>query len=81
MNRTNTSIAVLAMVLVAVGLCVRHTLEFRELLDTFSIATFLTIEGIVAGAIIASSVSLIRKRYVRQKKPITRRPVAEAVQV
>lgn len=80
MNRTYTSITVLAMVLIAVGLCVRHTIEFRELLDTLSIAAIFTIEGVVAGAVVASIVSLLRRRFARQKKPVSRRPIAVAVQ-
>ena len=80
MNRTFTCLTVLAMMLLADALCVKQTIEFREMLESSSIATLLSIEGIVAGIIVASSGSLLRKRFARQKKPVSRRPVAAAVQ-
>ena len=80
MNRTHTSIAVLTMVLIAIGVCLAYTIEFREMLSTSTIAFLFTAEGIVAGMAIASGVSLVRKRFARQKKPISRQPVASAVQ-
>ena len=80
MNNTFTCLTVLAMLLIADALCVKQTIEFRELLASSSIAMLLSIEGIAAGTFVASGVSLLRKRYVRQKKPVSRRPVAAAVQ-
>jgi len=80
MNRTSTCIAVIGMLLLADALCIKQTIEYRDLLRSSSIATLLSIEGIVAGIFVASSVSLIRKRFDRQKKPVSRRPVAAAVQ-
>jgi hypothetical protein len=80
MNRTFTCLTVLAMMLLADALCIKQTIEFREMLRSSSIATLLSIEGILAGIFISSSVSLLRKRFARQKKPVTRRPVAAAVQ-
>lgn len=80
MNRTLTCLTVLAMTLFADALCIKQTIESRELLETSSVAMLLSIEGIAAGIFIASSVSLLRKRFVRQKRPVSRRPVAVAVQ-
>lgn len=79
MNRRFTCLAVLALLLVADALCIRQTLEFRSALDSSSLATLLTAEGIAAGVFVASSISLIRKRFARRKKPVTRRPVPAAV--
>jgi hypothetical protein len=80
MNRTYTSIVVLTLVLVAVGVCLAYTIEFRELLSTSTIGFLFTAEGIVAGVCIASVASLLRKRFARQKRPVSRRPIAAAVQ-
>ncbi|MDI1241328.1 MAG: hypothetical protein PSX80_05345 [bacterium] len=80
MNRTYTSIAVLAMVLVAVGVCLAYTIEFRERLSTLTIAIVFTAEGIVAGVAIASGLSLLRRRYAMREKPVNPRPVGAAVQ-
>lgn len=80
MNRTFTCIAVLGMMLLADDLCIKQTIEFRELFSSSSIAMLLSIEGIAAGIFVASGVSLIRKRFARQKKPVNGRPVAAAAQ-
>ena len=79
MNRTNSCLAILVLLLMAVAICIKQTFEFRELIENLSIAILVTLEGIAAGVIIASAVSLLRKRYARQKKRINRRPVPEAV--
>ena len=79
MNRTFTCIAVLGMALVAVGVCLGYTIEFRGSLDNWMIAVLFTLEGIAAGVIIASGVSLVRKRFARQKRRVSRRPVGAIV--
>lgn len=81
MNRTFTCVAVFGMLLAAVGICLKQTIEFRELLNGLTLAIVLSAQGVLAGVLIASSISLLRKRYARQKKPISRRPVPEAVRV
>ena len=68
------------MMLLADALCIKQTIEFREMLAGSSIAMLLSTEGIGAGIVVASSVSLLRKRFARQKKPVSRRPVAAAAQ-
>lgn len=78
MNRTFTTLLVLALMLVAIALCVKQTIEFRDEFSGMTAALLLSGEGILGGGIIAASISLIRKRFARQKKPITRRPVAAA---
>jgi hypothetical protein len=80
MNNTFTCLVVLAMMLLADALCIKQTIEFRELLSGSSIAMLLSFEGVTAGVFVASGVSLLRKRFARQKKPISRRPVAAAAQ-
>ena len=79
MNRMFTCLSVLALLLVADALCIKQTLEFRAALEGSSLAMLLSAEGISGGIIVASSASLIRKRFARQKKPVTRRPVAAVV--
>lgn len=76
MNRTFTTLLVLALVLIAVALCVKQTFDFRDEFSGMTATLLLSGEGIFGGGVIAASLSLIRKRFARQKKPITRRPVA-----
>ena len=78
MNKNFTCLAILGMMLMADALCIKQTIEFRELLEGTSMALLLSAEGIAAGIFIASSGSLLRKRFARQKKPVSRRPIAEA---
>ena len=80
MNRMFTCLTVLIMLLLADVLCIKQTIEFRGALENSSIAMLFSIEGFVAGVLVASSVSLLRKRFVRQKRPVSRGPVAVAVQ-
>ena len=68
------------MMLLADALCIKQTIEFRDILHSLSIAMLLGLEGIAAGVFIAAGGSLIRKRFARQKKPVSRRPVAAAAQ-
>lgn len=77
MNNTFTCLVVLAMLLLADALCIKQTIEFRELIANSTMAVLLSVEGVVAGIFIASSGSLLRKRFARQK-PVTRRPIAAA---
>lgn len=79
MHNTFTCLVVLAMMLLADAICIKQTIEFRELMPNSSITFLVTLEGLFAGVVIASAVSLLRKRFARQKKPVSRRPVPEAV--
>ena len=79
MNRTLSCVTVLAMILAAVGVCVKQTIEFSEAMESSTLAASLGIEGVAAGILIASSISLLRKRYARQKKPLSRRPIPAIV--
>ena len=79
MNKTFTCLTILALTLLALALCIKQTIEIRELIDGSSLAIFVTLEGLAAGLITASAVTLLRKRFARQKKPVSRRPVVEAV--
>jgi len=80
MNKTFTCLTILAMMLVADALCIKQTIEFRDLIANSTMAVLLSFEGVAAGIFTASSVSLLRKRFARQKKPVSRRPVAAAAQ-
>ena len=75
-NNTFTCLTVLTMLLLADGLCILQTMEFGGA----STSWLLTVEGTAAGAIMASGIQLLRKRFARQKKPVSRRPIAAAVQ-
>lgn len=55
MNRTFSSIAVLSLMLFAVAICVKQTIDFRELIAGSTSAMLLSAEGISAGLLIASA--------------------------
>ena len=75
MNRTTSCVTVLSLLLLAVAICIGQTIESRELLSDPTLVRMFTGEGISAGLLIASAISLLRKRFERQKKPFSRRPV------
>jgi hypothetical protein len=77
MNRTLSCVTVMTLLLAAVTICIKHTIESSGQLANFVLAMLLSFEGIVAGALIASAATLLRKRFARQKKPVSRRPIAE----
>ena len=80
MNRTFSTLAVLAMLLVAVGLCAMQTYNAREGVDSRTVTLLFAAEGLVAGLVIASAVSLLRRRFARQPKgKSTRRQVPATV--
>ena len=68
MNRTFSTLAVLAMLLLATALCVRQTFDARGSVDDTTLTLLFSAEGLVAGLVIAAAVSLLRRRSVRQKK-------------
>ena len=77
MNKTFTCLSILSLALLALALCIKQTFEIRELMAGSSLAIIVTLEGLAAGFMIASAVSLLRKRFARQKKPASRQPIAE----
>ena len=80
MNRTFSTLAVLAMLLVAVGLCALQTYGARGIVDGSTVTLLFAAEGLVAGLVIASAVSLLRKRFSRKpKEKATRRQVPATV--
>ena len=81
MNRNLSCLAIFALLTAAVGICIKQTIEFRELLENSSLAILLAAEAAVAGALIATGISLVRRKFARQKKPVSRGPVAAAVRV
>lgn len=78
MNNTLTCLAIIILVLIADAICIKQTIEFRELVAGSTTAALLSIEGVAGGVLIASALTLLRKRFARQKKPTSRRPIAEA---
>ena len=81
MNRTLSCLAIFALLTVAVGICIKQTIEFRELLENSTFAILLGAEAAVAGVLIASGISLLRRRLARQKTPVSRGPIGAAVRV
>ena len=80
MNRTFSTLAVLAMLLLAVGLCAVQTYSSRDAVDGRTVTLLFAVEGLVAGLVIASAVSLLRTRFARQPKAkSTRRQVPATV--
>ena len=80
MNRTFSTLTVLAMLLLAVGLCAKQTFDARGVVDDRTLTLLFSAEGLVAGLVIAAGVSLLRSRYTRQKnKKPTRRQVPATV--
>ena len=63
------------MVMIAVGLCLKQTIDFRASLSGTAFVVLLGLQAVLAGVIAASAISLLRKRFARQKKPVSRRPV------
>ncbi len=81
MNNTLTCLAVLGLFLIADAICIRQTIEFRELVASSTTAALLSVEGVAGGVLIASALTLLRKRFARQKKPASRRPITAAARV
>ena len=80
MNRTFSTLAVLAMLLLATVLCAMQTYDAREAVDWRTVALLFAAEGLVAGLVIASAISLLRKRFARPKSErSTRRQVPATV--
>lgn len=80
MNRTFSTLAVLAMLLVAVGLCAMQTYDARGTVDGRTVTLLFAAEGLVAGLVVASAVSLLRSRSRRAPKAnSTRRQVPATV--
>ena len=73
MNRTFSTIAVLAMLLVAVALCAKQTFDARGLVDDWTMTLLFIAEGLVAALVLASGASVLRRRFARQPKEKTNR--------
>lgn len=68
MNRTFSTITVLAMLLVAVGLCVKQTFDASESVSGQTLNLLYAVEALVGGLVIATAVTLLRQKFARQKK-------------
>lgn len=79
MNRTLSCISIFVLLMIAVGVCVKQTVEFSDKLDGSTFALLLGAEAGVAVALAASGISLFRRRFARRKEPVTRRPAVEVV--
>jgi hypothetical protein len=80
MNRTLSCFSICVLLLIAVGVCIKQTIEFRALLDTSTLIVLLGAEAIAAGALVTTCLSLFRRQFARPKKQVNRRPVALVVQ-
>ena len=79
MNRTFSTLAVLAMLLIATALCATQTYDAREAVDSRTVTLLFTVEGIIAGLVIASAISVLRRRFARPQKQATRQQVPATV--
>jgi len=79
MNRTFSTLAVLAMLLFATALCAMQTYDAREIVDGRTVTLLFAAEGLVAGLVIASAISVLRRRSARPQKQATRRQVPATV--
>ena len=80
MNRTLSCLSICVLLMIAVGVCIKQTIEFRGLLETPTWVAVLGAEAVAAGALLTTCFSLLRSQFARPKKQITRRPGAVAVQ-
>lgn len=80
MNRTFSALAVLTMLLLAIALCAKQTFDARGSVDGWTVTLLFAAEGLVAGLVIASAVSLLRTRFARpMAERSTRRQVPATV--
>ena len=79
MNRTLSCLSICVLLLIAVGVCIKQTIQFRGLLDTPTFVVVLGAEAVAAGALITTCLSLLRRQFARPKKQVIRRPAAVAV--
>ena len=67
MNRTFSTITVLAMLLIAVGICVKQTIDARGTVSGQTLDLLYIAEAVVGGLVIVTAASLLRHRTARQK--------------
>lgn len=68
MNRTFSTLTVLLMLLLAIGLCVKQTFDAWGIADDRTVALLFAAEGIVAGLVIGTAGYLLRSRSARHKE-------------
>ena len=73
MNRFFSTLAVLTMALVAVAICVRHTVDIRGTLDETTTIVLFVAEAVAAVCIVAAGGWLVRMEFLRHKIMPTRR--------
>lgn len=79
MNRTFSTITVLAMLLIAVGLCVKQTIDAQEAISGQAISLLYAAEAVVGGLVIVAAVTLLRQRFARNKTMRTSRRQVPAI--
>ena len=72
MNRCFSTLAVLTMALVAVGVCVSHTFDIRGSLDETTTIVLFVAEALAAACIVAAGGWLVRREFLRHKDMPTR---------
>lgn len=68
MNRTFSTIAVLAMLLIAIALCAKQTFDARGVVDDWTLTLLFISEGLVAALVLVSGATVLRRRFVREPK-------------
>lgn len=66
MNRSFSTLTILAMVLLAIAICIRQTLEVGESLTGATATTLIVVQSVLAVSVFAVAVLLIRSEYARR---------------
>jgi hypothetical protein len=72
MNRSLSTLTILAMILLAIAICIRQTLEVSETLTDATATTLIVVQSVFAASVLALAVLLIRSEYARRTLSLRR---------
>ena len=72
MNRFFSTLTILAMILLAIAICIRQTLEVSESLTDMAATTLVVAQSVIAVSVLAVAVWLIRVEYARRTPSLRR---------